>query len=67
MKRTIAIAAMVAVAAFGTAFTGYSYHVKNHHALVPDPGTAMPAKIVTTVNTVRNKVAPVAFAGKQRR
>jgi hypothetical protein len=32
MKRTIAIAAMVAVAALGTAFTGYNYHVKNHHA-----------------------------------
>lgn len=32
MKRMIAITALVTVAALGTAFAGYTYHVNKHHA-----------------------------------
>ncbi|HEX6426819.1 MAG TPA: hypothetical protein VF008_04000 [Niastella sp.] len=32
MKRMLAISALVAIAAFATAFSGYRYSIKDHHA-----------------------------------
>lgn len=31
MKRTLAVCALVAIAAFATAFSGYSYNRNKHH------------------------------------
>lgn len=31
MKRTLALSALVAIAAFGTAFSGYTYSNNKHH------------------------------------
>lgn len=32
MKRMLAVSALVAVAAFATAYSGYAYNLKKHHA-----------------------------------
>jgi hypothetical protein len=32
MKRMLAVSALVAIAAFATAFSGYHYSLKDHHA-----------------------------------